>query len=485
MVRFRPFGEAAIEIGAETVVIRSRAEALLLAVLCYDPRNFDRASLASLMWPDSAPDAARASLRVALSGLRKKLPENAILDRGGALALNRTIVEGESIERRDSISETAFLLGVGGPWVEQFRSKLSPAGSSPVQVRTHQTSERGPQDGEDHVLFQTAEWLLERSARDAAEFVISVEDQWETLDVGRAHRLHASLLKRLPVGAASRRRVYARAAMLLWQLRGLPSELEALDAAFEGAVNSGESLVAANLALSIAYGHLSRGAFANSEKLARRAKDLAESSLSDSLGRERISIGYNVIALHTRLRPYDPAVQMRLADQLERRGDPRDLAEATQVIAEADLAAGRHTDCERRLDFARIYYESAGMKRALAWNSIDRALLHQMRGEFDVSVEHAKSVVEQSPAAVGHSAHCMALDLAAASEHRLGRLESSLAFLAQGAATRRALGTKRSEFERRAAAASIAETSRSLSFESRQAAIFRGRRQSRVTGFDA
>jgi class 3 adenylate cyclase len=71
-VQLRPVGAGVGEPAAGR--FRTRKTASLLAYLALHPRNaHPRDALADLLWPDSCPDAARTSLRVALASLRRLL----------------------------------------------------------------------------------------------------------------------------------------------------------------------------------------------------------------------------------------------------------------------------------------------------------------------------------------------------------------------------------------------------------------------------
>ncbi|MGE3126164.1 MAG: BTAD domain-containing putative transcriptional regulator [Fimbriimonadaceae bacterium] len=86
MLRVQLFGRVAVVRGDGTpVALETRKVALLAAVLGLRPgRPYPREALAAAVWPDSEPEAGRASLRVALSTLRKALGDDA-----AALLANR------------------------------------------------------------------------------------------------------------------------------------------------------------------------------------------------------------------------------------------------------------------------------------------------------------------------------------------------------------------------------------------------------------
>ena len=73
--RVRLLGDLRAERGTEVVArFRSHATASLFAFLALHPgRSFGREELADKFWPDAEPEAARNSLRVSLSALKKAL----------------------------------------------------------------------------------------------------------------------------------------------------------------------------------------------------------------------------------------------------------------------------------------------------------------------------------------------------------------------------------------------------------------------------
>lgn len=79
------------------VVFPARKAEALLAVLARHPgRRQDRERLTGLLWPDSAPDAARTSLRQALKQLRRAFAADdgqIVLTEGDALAINGDLID--------------------------------------------------------------------------------------------------------------------------------------------------------------------------------------------------------------------------------------------------------------------------------------------------------------------------------------------------------------------------------------------------------
>lgn len=129
------------------VPLETRKVALLAAVLGLRPgRSYPREALAAAVWPDSEPEASRASLRVALSTLRKALGDDAAVlrasrleclfdaeavssDTGDFFAAVRGSRIGEEpsielLERAIELYSAKPLDGLDGPWVDWARGLL-------------------------------------------------------------------------------------------------------------------------------------------------------------------------------------------------------------------------------------------------------------------------------------------------------------------------------------------------------------------------
>ncbi|MFN3652490.1 MAG: AfsR/SARP family transcriptional regulator [Armatimonadota bacterium] len=140
MVRLYLFGGLRVEVEGRTELrFRTARTASLLAYLAYHPdKPHSREYLAELLWPESAPDSARHSLRVALSSLRKLLEspgrrvflgdrQTLYLDRANTwvdVAAWRSLLEWpDAATRADALAEAAalytgpLLAGLYDDWV--------------------------------------------------------------------------------------------------------------------------------------------------------------------------------------------------------------------------------------------------------------------------------------------------------------------------------------------------------------------------------
>jgi DNA-binding SARP family transcriptional activator len=128
---------------ARTGAVQRKRLALLAVVARAGARGVSRERLLALLWPDQAPEDARRALVVALSALRRALPEGALVSLPLGIALDPTcvvidVVEFESTLARGNragavaLYRGPFLDGVtlpGAPefdrWVEEERAVLA------------------------------------------------------------------------------------------------------------------------------------------------------------------------------------------------------------------------------------------------------------------------------------------------------------------------------------------------------------------------
>ncbi|WP_189011211.1 AfsR/SARP family transcriptional regulator [Deinococcus malanensis] len=75
MLELRVLGPPEIRVDGAVQRVRTRKALGLLVYLAVEPDLHVRETLATLFWPDSSPDVARASLRNSLTYLRESLGE--------------------------------------------------------------------------------------------------------------------------------------------------------------------------------------------------------------------------------------------------------------------------------------------------------------------------------------------------------------------------------------------------------------------------
>lgn len=92
-----------------------KAEALLVYLAYYAGRSQTRAHLQALLWSDSSPDQAAASLRQALSNLRRLLPAGALRLEAQSVAWNGQLpiwLDAHQIEAEPALYQGEFLAGM-------------------------------------------------------------------------------------------------------------------------------------------------------------------------------------------------------------------------------------------------------------------------------------------------------------------------------------------------------------------------------------
>ena len=82
-------GPPLAEVDGQPLSVDTRKATALLAYLAVEPGRHGRESLAALLWPDYAPDRARAALRRTLSTLRSALGGNWLAVARDAVSLER------------------------------------------------------------------------------------------------------------------------------------------------------------------------------------------------------------------------------------------------------------------------------------------------------------------------------------------------------------------------------------------------------------
>jgi len=107
---------------------RTKQVGLLLAFLAYFPeRPQTREELADRLWPDSAPEQARANLRVALSSLRRQLEPPGI-PAGSVLTIDRACLRlRPGSFTTDTAAFQAALRGAHGRRVSRRPPRFTPA----------------------------------------------------------------------------------------------------------------------------------------------------------------------------------------------------------------------------------------------------------------------------------------------------------------------------------------------------------------------
>ena len=156
-------GPPLAEVDGQPLSVDTRKATALLAYLAVEPGRHGRESLAALLWPEYAPDRARAALRRTLSTLRSALGGNWLAVARDAVSLER---DGLSLD------------------VDEFR-RLA-AGDDLGELAQAASLQRGA-------------FLAGFGLRDSAPF-----DDWQSLQAGTLARELGSVLDRLAEGFGAR-----------------------------------------------------------------------------------------------------------------------------------------------------------------------------------------------------------------------------------------------------------------------------------------
>lgn len=141
-ITLRLLGDFALSVAGTPRTLARRKAAALLAWLVLHPGPQPRALVAEVLWPEAEPEAARRSLRVTLTELRKTIGNAALhsdrdhlaLDSGGCtvdlLALHAALAEADSATPQrlhDALERWPgeLLPHFAGPWLEAPRERLA------------------------------------------------------------------------------------------------------------------------------------------------------------------------------------------------------------------------------------------------------------------------------------------------------------------------------------------------------------------------
>lgn len=93
-VQITLLGDFGLTVNGEARPVRAqKSKALLAWLACHGKQPQPRERLAGLLWGDRTPENGKASLRQALAGLRKLLPEGSLLSTGELLGLEHALVQ--------------------------------------------------------------------------------------------------------------------------------------------------------------------------------------------------------------------------------------------------------------------------------------------------------------------------------------------------------------------------------------------------------
>ncbi len=463
-----------------------------------------RADLAATVWDDASPDAARASLRTALVGLRATVPDT-LSTEGPRIS----IIPGRVVQER---GEGEFMPGFDELWAldERLRQRseavealLLAARASdddtaaldlvqractidPLHLRSARFRERllrrigRPEEAlrkgasfrirfvrefgsapepppalaiSDHPLIASAEWTLERDPDEACSLLAGSQVQWTTVAVDRALEIHERTLNLSRRPGPERNLVEA----WTWCLRVLngkvSQETETLIERQHRALAEKEPLVACRLTDAVAYACLSRGEFAEALAYARKGAQLARHRL-DPIGVAGAELTLAIIEQHTGHPELSARRNLKALRLIEEHGGPTSIAMHEIVRTGTLIVQGRYDEAFVLVEKCRRLAQTLSAARMMPWVLHLEAQLYEATGELSTARVLLEELRETA-ANAGQPAVAIADDSLFRVNCMLGELDVAVDALARGTMYRKRMGTVPSRYERTQLAPSV------------------------------
>lgn len=423
----------------ELVVLKTKRSLLILAALAESREGrISRAELARLVWPDSDSKAARDSLRNELALLRHAVPGRFLHIEHDSVRLDQRSFEFDWLNSHGGSEE--FMPGFDHEWADQVRLRLATrTGSEPIV-------NAGP--APDRALLSSWQWMVETNPIEALEMLASAPTQAINMPLLPAIDLHERALELNPRETASRRLVESQLIYLLVLSGRIRESVPRAKTVFDLARKNGEPLAAARTAISMAYGHLSKGDFVNSVRCARAALKSAEIARVPRFEVE-YAMQCSVILDHSGQHRQAEAMLLRNRTRVEEFGTPQMIASFAINSFDFLTVAGKHDQALRCLQTARRIYEGCGAGRMASWLEFGQALHWEASGQLDAALESHRRIQQMNMADVGHAVLSLSQDRMASLNCRLGEFDTAARTFARSVLFRRRMGTVPSLSERR------------------------------------
>lgn len=502
--------EELLDDAGRPIVCKTKHVFLLLVVLLSDQDGFDRMELASLIWPDAAPEAARKSLRNALSHLRGALPPGAIQSSNERVALELPVdcdwlmyethrdysgdfmpsysqewVIDQRLRLRTIASESA-LKEAAEAWENREVEKaltladragqIDPWDQDAMAARIRYLEESGERlkaliladnyrskvvrslgviaeiddkKPTSHLppIVESAEWLLARNPAEAIALLAATNAEWMTMPVQLGLEIHMRALEANPQDSATRRLAFAQTLNLLVLAGRLGSYAEKGEVAFAEALKAGESVVAARIAGALAYGNLSKGDFKKAQYFATSALSTAKATGNPGLEAEFQTLCAIILQHVGKPERSRQLLEENLA-RVEEHGSLQDIGGLLLVLSDPLIQAGELDRAAQYLERARRIFESCGGMRAMLWVEFGDALLQIGLGDLYAARDILARISAEDTDLGGHAVRAMADDYIANVDCKLGEYEAAAESLARAAVFRKGLGTVPSVVER-------------------------------------
>ena len=419
--------------------LKTKRSLLILAAIAESREGrISRAELARLVWPDSDPKAARNSLRNELALLRRTVPDQVLQIEHDSVRLDRHAFEFDWLSP-NGINEE-FMPAFDHEWADQVRARRAADSGS----NRNAYGALAP----DRALLSSWQWMVEANPIEALEMLASAPTQALNLPLLPAIDLHERALVLNPRDTASRRLVESQLIYLLVLSGRINDAVPRARAVFDFARRNGEPLAAARTAISMAYGHLSKGDFDNSVRCAHAALRAAEMARVPRYEVE-FAMQCSVILDHSGQHRRGEAMLFQNRARVEEYGTPQMLASFSINSFDFLTFAGKHDQALRCLQTARRIYEGCGAGRMVCWLEFGQALHWEASGQLDEALESHRRIQQMSLSDVGHAVLSLSQDRMANLNCKLGELDTAARTFARSVLFRRQMGTVPSLSERR------------------------------------
>lgn len=494
-----------------TYTLATQKNRLLIAVLaCQREGWMARNTLAETVWPDVPPEAARKSLRNALSRIRAMLDAEVFEIDGDSVRLRPGLI-GTDIDSLPMSPETDFMEGFDADWVVEKRlslrteagrqlaqaaTKEMEAGNLPyaqtlakkamgfdpyesdyvalkqsILVKQEKLAEAeiagtryrskvlrdlgvlvpqdNPAEGTDssHPLLTTVQWLLERNPESAVECLASCDSTWTSINLEASLIIHRGALKHAKKESLAKARVENRYYYLNWMAGKFREFLPEAEKAYLASREGKQGDLSFYLAAALAYSYLSSGEFKRALQVARQAVEDAYSY--DSLSfRADCELTLAIMEQHCS-GTASAFERMKRGFQLaQETSDVNRIGSAAICLGDAHLDMGSYSTGLELLEQATRIATLQLIERYSGWVEVSKAKLAYHSGDLHLARDYANKVVARGTSAVGHSAVNMALDRLTLIDCKMREYESAAESFVSSHHMRKRVGSVASIYEK-------------------------------------
>ncbi|MFM9873315.1 MAG: hypothetical protein ACKVQS_07610 [Fimbriimonadaceae bacterium] len=507
------FEQARLErLDGSVVQFRSRNELQLLAMLAEQPgKEIHREVLIEQLWPSAFGESGRASLRNALSGVRKAIGIDGLFAVGDSVGLREDALADSDFDWDLSGDYRGdFMPGYSSDWVLDHRLRFREKWVSRQVLEARKLSESGyPVDaihvcergvkvdplhtdcsfllaqlleelGHSHAsvkvidrhrgkvlqslgldsgsgvdlqrrensLIEMSEWLFVRNPVDALEYLVSTGQYWASGDIEYGMRFHRRVLDVINSDSPARLEVLANYLQLQWACGFLSDQYLAAEERMREAFRQLQFNLGYKFGAVGMYGRLSAGDFKGAIRLAGEVQDGVALS-DDALLKGRMEINVGIIYQHSGRLGLAKQLTEKGSDSLMEYGGAEDVAGACLVLSHYYAVDGRLNRASELLARARRYFAASGAERGESWVDYGEAELFVGIGELGRALELVNRINSRRVEVLGHSLVAAARDLSGRIHYELGEFDEAAFNLMGSRIWRNDLGVKASVYERK------------------------------------